>query len=268
MDGWTIRKYNVFGHGQWQHRGIIKQRISEVHHFTIHWKLVPWLERYVYMKVKSPKETRGRFLIHFFCIVTEYWNFHLNTDTRSLTFCDHVNIKSQSNYYNYFYCCDFFLALQRELPLGLSLIKKVTQVDHDNVTSLRLDPPLQRELWWIAGLKVIRLHRTRGSLLMSLFSVPTNQAAPHKATSLPAGIKTDVQPGGSKRSSWGSLQLSYRTACSSSFQWISEYVLTASLYTRTWPTAFCRSLHQLSHWSSSGVKVIIHSFIMKQVQKE
>lgn len=162
-------------------------------------------------------------MIHFFCIVTEYWNFHLNTDTRSLTFCDHVNIKSQSNYYNYFYCCDFFLALQRELPLGLSLIRKVTQVDHDNVTSLRLDLPLQRELWWIAGLKVIRLHRTRGSLLMSLFSVPTNQAAPHKATSLPAGIKTDVQPGGSKRSSWGSLQLSYRTACSSSFQWISEY---------------------------------------------
>ncbi len=55
---------------------------------------------------------------------------------------------------------------------------RATQADHDSVAGLRLDSPLQRELWWTARLKVIRLHWTRGSLLISLLSVSTNQAAP------------------------------------------------------------------------------------------
>lgn len=65
--------------------------------------------------------------------------------------------------------------LNGENFLAISLSLAIT---HDNVSALRLGPPLQRKLQWIAVLKVIRLHWTRGSLLMSLPSVPTNQAAP------------------------------------------------------------------------------------------
>lgn len=70
-----------------------------------------------------------------------------------------------------------FPAQRCELPPGLSLISGVTRAGRDNVAGLRSDPPPQRELEWIEGLKVIRLQRTRGSLLMSLLRVPTKQAA-------------------------------------------------------------------------------------------
>lgn len=88
-----------------------------------------------------------------------------------------LNIQTLSKWTHGVACGASWLSRVNFLP-ALSLISRLTQVDHDNVPALRLDPPLRNELWRITGLKVIRLHRTGGSLLMSLPSAPTNPAAP------------------------------------------------------------------------------------------
>lgn len=135
-------------------------------------------------------------------------------------------------------------------------------------TVLRLDPSLQREPWWIVRLKVISQHWTRGSLLMSLSSLfPLTRRLHLKTASCPLGCAAWWEEEEQMRFYYNDCNFLQELGAAGALTGSPNTVLAASLYTCTRPTAVCRSLHQLPHWSSPAVKVIIQSFIMEQVHK-
>lgn len=147
-----------------------------------------------------------------------------------LTFYDHGNIKIfQPNLYSYSSHCHFFRAQQCEL---LSLISRVTQVDH---YSPEIRPKSSKGTVVDSGAESDQpTLDERITFNESLFSVPTNQAAPPEDCLLSAGMCCLVGGRGADEVLLQRLQLSSGTGCSRSFNWITEYCtrsLTVHLHT-------------------------------------
>lgn len=108
------------------------------------------------------------------------------------------------------------------------------------------------------GLKVISQHWTRGSLLMSLSSLfPLTRRLHLKTASCPLGCAAWWEEEEQMRFYYNDCNFLQELGAAGALTGSPNTVLAASLYTCTRPTAVCRSLHQLPHWSSPAVKVII-----------
>lgn len=183
-----------------------------------------------------------------------------------LTFYDHGNIKKKS--FSQTATTTLPTATSSELSSELlSLISRVTQVDH---CSPEIRPKSSKGAAAdIVGLKVIRLHWTRGSLLMSLPSVfPLTRRLHLKTAFCPLGCAAWWEEEEQMRFYYNRCNFPQELGAAGALTGPPNIVLAASLYTCTRPTAVCRSSHRLSHWSSLPVKVTVQSFILEQVRKE